>query len=738
MKPTAGVLSEQRGMQLNRAWLKLGALACFLALATPALGQEAFLKPTTQVGTLPEDKSATVVRAINVLAEVGQLEPNNRTLRIIVFDNRTLELELTRIEPIPGRGFTWYGRFVKEPGSSVILTVVGGIVSGNLDTQAGKVYQIRYAGGGIYSFREIDRTKFPDEGTPRPPGPRPPAPPPPPPPGGGSCADSPIDIDVMVVYTQDARAAAGGKDEIEGLIYLAVAEANQAYVNSLIDQHLRLVHVEEVNYTETGFFFIDYPHLQDGTDGPLDNVQTLRDTFAADVVSLITKTGDSCGQGQTMEASVLGSSFENLAYSVVRLDCATGDFSLAHEIGHNMGAQHVMGNGAYSDSHAFVKISPTSGVGPWRTVMADGTSPASTRVQYFSNPNVNYPAGSVDATGIAGSADNARTLNSTKFIVSNFRCSSPGAPNVWMKDTWNDTGIEPDPKTAAEDMWKSPYIWVRNTQDTNSVHQHQHENPVFGQSNWVYVKTHNGDAAAAAGKLEVYWANASTSLTWPADWTLLSSVAVSNFPPKSTKIVEVPWNNLPGTGHYCLVARWNSQTDPMATPEGRDIDANVRANNNLIWRNLHIVTLAGGASGEASIDVKNPDKDGDGVNIAIRSPNLRGNASFLAVGQVLVEFDDALFKAWRDGGARGSGFRSDGNRFIVGEAGASFENLILPAQRGGRLKVIFRRLPDTPKREYMVDVAQTRAEQVAAARKVSAVVGGVSYEVHTDRDDWHR
>lgn len=728
-------------MRLNGASLEVGALVLLLALATPALAQEAFLKPTDKQGTLPEDKSPTVVRAINVAGDVGQLNANNRSLRIVAFDNRILDLELDRIEPIPGRGFIWYGRLAKEPDSSVIFTVVGGIVSGNIDTQAGKAFQIRYAGGGVYSLREIDRTKFPDEAAPRPHEPRPPAlPPPPASPAGGSCADSPGDIDVLVVYTAAARTAAGGKDAMEGIIYLAVAEANQIYLNSQINQSLRLAHVEEVSYAETGIFDTDLTSLEDGTDGAMDNVQTLRDTFAADVVSLITETGDSCGLGNVMAAGMIDHSFESLAYSVTRRDCAAGSFSLAHEIGHNMGAHHVVGNGAYFYSHAFARLIPTNpSVGPWRTVMADQTSPiASARVRYFSNPNVNYPTVGGDPTGIPFIADNHLTLNNTALTVANFRCASPGVSNVWMKDTWDDTGLEPDPRTAGEDMWKSPYIWVRTAQDPGFVHQHEHENPVLGSPNWVYVKLQNGASTDASGNLEVYWANASVSLTWPASWTLLSSVPVSAFAAHSTKIVEVPWSSLPGPGHYCLVARWNSMADPMATAEGPDIDANVRANNNLVWRNLNIVDLSPGASGDAMMNVMNPDPESNAISIVIRSSSIRGRPSFLAMGQVMVEFDEELLKAWKEGGTQGTGFRMEGDRVIVGGEGAVFENLILPYKRGGRLKLIFQRLPATPKLEYLVDVEQRRPVKFAAAQKRSAVVGGISYEIHTNRDSIRR
>jgi hypothetical protein len=522
---------------------------------------------------------------------------------------------------------------------------------------------------------------------------------------------------------------------MQGTIYLALAETNQSYLNSNINQRLRLAHFEEVSYTETGAFATDLARLQNGSDGFMDNVQTLRNTFAADTVSLITETGDACGLGYFM--ATVSNSFESFAYSVVRRDCATGYFSFGHELGHNMGADHDAANaggaGAYPYDHGFFNTSPTAPATPWRTVMSYQTSPASTRVQYWSNPSVNFPTGG-DPMGSA-TADNHQVLNNTALTVANFRCSSPSVGNVWMKDTWNDTGLEPDPHTASEDMWNSPYIWVRNAQDTSLVHQHEHQNPELGSTNWVYVKLHNGGSTAASGNLELYWANASLSLTWPGSWTLLSSAPVSGFASHSTKVVEVPWTSLPGTGHFCLLARWNSAADPMATAEGPDINANVRANNNLVWRNLNIVDLLPDASGDATLNVMNPDRENRLITLVIRPPRIRGKVSFFAAGQVSVQLDEVLLKAWRQGGARGTGFKMEGDRAVIaGTKGATFENLILPYQRGGRLKLFFRRLPATPKLEYMVEVEQRRPPAFAAAQKLPAVVGGVSYEIHTDRD----
>ena len=192
----------------------------------------------------------------------------------------------------------------------------------------------------------------------------------------------------------------------------------------------------------------------------------------------------------------------------------------------------------------------------------------------------------------SGTRGNARTLNETAWTVANFRCAALPLPNnVWMKDTWSDNGAEPDPAQASEPMWKSPYIWVRNTRDENFEIQHEHENSEFGQTNWAYVKLDNG-GPTSSGNLERYYADASTSLTWQSAWTLISSQPVSTVQNRFSEIVEFRWDNLPGLGHYCLLARWNSPLDdPMTNTEGPNIEANVRGNNNIVWRNLNIVDL---------------------------------------------------------------------------------------------------------------------------------------------------
>ena len=66
-------------------------------------------------------------------------------------------------------------------------------------------------------------------------------------------ADSGALIDVMVVYTGTARSAQGGTANMENLISLAIAETNTGYLNSGINHRMRLVHTEEVSYSESDF-----------------------------------------------------------------------------------------------------------------------------------------------------------------------------------------------------------------------------------------------------------------------------------------------------------------------------------------------------------------------------------------------------------------------------------------------------------------------------------------------------
>ncbi len=711
--------------------LKLVLIVGFLFL--PAVNIQAqpdrpLLTRTNRTGSVAPQRDETVIRSQNVVVNVQRLRgKDNQRIVLPLFDRTVLTLVRERQENISKRGFVWYGKIANQPDSSVVISTVGEVVIGNIMTEKGKTYQIRYTGNGVHSLREIDPSKFPQEAQPikikKSGGPKV---------AGDTCGtDPPSDIDVMVVYTDAAQTGAGGSDAMEATIYLAVAETNQSYLNSQITQRLRLAHFEQVSYTESGNINTDLTRLQNGSDTFMDNVPTLRNTFAADHVVLITENGGGfCGLGYMMET--VSNAFESTAYVVVARSCATGYYSFGHELGHNMGADHDAPNatstGPYVYNRGYVDTTPTSPATPWRTIMAYNGSPSSTRVQFWSNPNVNFPPG--DPMGVSNASDNHQVLNNTALTAANFRCSSPSAANVWMKDTWNDTGAEPEPLTAAEDMWKSPYIWIRNTQDTNLINQHQHQNPEAGSTNWVYAKIHNGFNATTSGNLELYFANAATGLSWPANWTLLTSIPVNSFVAHSTRVVEAQWNNTPGPGHFCLVARWVSASDPMATAETTDINANVRANNNIVWRNLNIVNLTPDAAPDVNFIVRNVTRERMVTSLVIRPPRDERKNSFTRLGLVRVALADNLLRAWRKGGSKGTGFQTNGRDIVVtNPEGAQLQGIVLGPNEIAYVTLTFKRLPRTPKRQFLIDVVQL----AAGRQRYEHVIGGVSYEIHTDR-----
>ena len=707
--------------------IKLFSIVVFASLFLSAQTQAqtpVLYKNTNQRGDVPETTDPTVVRSRNVIVDVTQLRNRQRTTVVApLFDGKTVVLRRDSAETQKG-ALIWRGTIDKQPGAMATFAIVNNVVIGNILTGEGKMFQIRYIGNRVHSLREINQGKFPNEGKPDE-GRRTSDP------TGDTCStDPPTDIDAMVVYTATTRAAAGGTDAMHATIFLATEETNQSYLNSGITQRLRLVHLAEVSYTESGSSLTDRDRLRATADGFMDNVHTLRNSFAADVVMLVVENLENCGRAFIMNP--VSNAFEDRGFGVVERSCATGNFSFGHEFGHIMSARHDWAadntnNSPFTFNHGFIDTAPTAPATPWRTVMALNSAPASTRVMFWSNPNVNFPPG--DPMGVPPpgpqESDNARTLNDTALTVANFRCSSPGVGNVWMKDTWNDTGVEPNPNTAGEGMWQSPYIWIRNTQDVGLTRQHEHQNPELGSTNWVYAKLHNGSATAQDGNLEIYFANASTGLSWPTDFTLLSSIPVTGFTPLSTRVVEAQWNNLPGTGHFCLIARWVSATDPMATAETANITANTQNNNNIVWRNVNIVDLTPDGSGDADMIFRNTTNRRASLAFQVTSPVRRAVPSFLENGRITVTFDRELYDIVRKSFKKQPGVTLEGNTFIVtNPRGAIFDNIVVPARYEGKVKIGFKAYANAPRRRY--EVVATQFQNLRQRR----VVGGVSYDVY--------
>lgn len=237
--------------------------------------------------------------------------------------------------------------------------------------------------------------------------------------GGVACADALTRQDVLVVYTPAAAAANGGTAAITLLIEAGIADANTALKNTHSPNRLRLVNAYGYAFPESGDIGTDLDALRNPTDGIGDFVHTLRDAFAADLVQLVCVSSGACG------VASLFSNDPAMGFSVVESACLSG-YVQAHEIGHNFGCCHAVGDGGGCDNGGYFpysngwRFNGNSGT-LWRTVMAYDPG---TRIPYFSNPLVTFDGKATGKAGLAeDAADNARTIALTAQAIANFRCS---------------------------------------------------------------------------------------------------------------------------------------------------------------------------------------------------------------------------------------------------------------------------------------------------------------------------
>jgi len=551
------------------------------------------------------DTDKPLIFSAPVTINTEALAPNKETSLQFPLPDGSLTIQLTPVSAadlgLPEAQFAWVGQ-AKGVTDAFVMRIgpaVEAVVQYNNRTYRLRTIKDKQGVLEIFDqrrFREPPNDAVVEEAPTRKPGDTSP---------DSSCQD-PVDrIDAMVLYTPAARDAAGGVPAVENEIAFAVGRANLAYANSNVAHRLNLIYAGAASYTEASGGVDSNALLGDlsGTsDGTLDTIHALRDSARADLVSLIYETDDStwCGWGQ-MQETANANTTDHRAFSVVQRSCAGGYLSFAHELGHNLGADHDRANASNTLDYNVGHIQPvpsTTGVAPWRTVMAypnpcggSAAGGSCDRVPWFSNPAVSR---SGDATGVALTATdpehNVNVFTNNDAEVARYRClrTTSATADVWMKDRWEDTGGEPDTATAGKPMWQSPYIWVRNSEDTTLEHEHEHQDPQLGSTNHVYVKLHNTGGASESADVELYFASASTNLNDPSNWTQIDSVARTIG--SGVDIVHFPWSDLPGTGHYCLLARWNTDGSALTFT---DLNAAVRADNDLIWRNVNIVGLGG-------------------------------------------------------------------------------------------------------------------------------------------------
>ncbi len=340
-----------------------------------------------------------------------------------------------------GKGrFDWVGHADGDLANSVTIGVSGNAVAGAFSYQ-GRLFKLEPRRDGSHILSEVgtsdpapelDPIAVADTGSGST--------------GGAEAASLAADgggavIDVMAAYTPSVQARYGTQG-VDALIIQAMAEANQAFANSGMTSRLNLVHTVLTSYTESGNMSTDLSRLRSTNDGYMDELHTLRNSYGADLVSLIANEPQYCGIAYRMAS--LSSSFASSSFSVVHHGCATGYYSFAHELGHNMGAHHDHNNASGAIyPYAYGHQEPFNA---FRTVMAYNCSTNCTRISHFSNPNVLYNG---QPTGQDSYTDNARTIDTTAATVAAFRtppseqpvASVPAAPSGLAAAAVSDSAV---------------------------------------------------------------------------------------------------------------------------------------------------------------------------------------------------------------------------------------------------------------------------------------------------------
>jgi hypothetical protein len=243
-------------------------------------------------------------------------------------------------------------------------------------------------------------------------------------------------IDVMFIYSSGFAARYPGSAGATRVNHL-VAVANQLFANSAVPLVLRLVALDPTSYPDSaGDNGVALSRLRDAMRGggntisAFSNLRLRRAEVGADLVTLVRphdiETRGSCGIAYLFAndpergVNVLSDGADSWSL------CS--DETYAHEVGHNLGAEHQ--NGANSPNAGFGTAHILDG--RLHTVMASfgsGHPDRYRRIQRFSNPDQLCGG---RPCGVANHSDNARRLRDSMAAVAAYTASTAvtGMPPV--------------------------------------------------------------------------------------------------------------------------------------------------------------------------------------------------------------------------------------------------------------------------------------------------------------------
>ncbi len=176
------------------------------------------------------------------------------------------------------------------------------------------------------------------------------------------------------------------------------------------------------------------------------------------------------------------------------------------------------------------------------------------------------------------------------------------APDVFVRDFVGDSGdLNEEAHATCPDVFVLTAPAVDPNLEYGEGSGREDEAPpadvVSGVDQFVHVRLRNRGAVDVANvDATVYWSPPS-SLLDPTDWTLVGTITIPLVPADGSLTVSdaITWPAaaVPASGHYCFVVLVGHPADPAPQPaqfvEWSRFERYVRVNNNVGWRNFHVV-----------------------------------------------------------------------------------------------------------------------------------------------------